>query len=110
MHEQQHALFTLQAHFLQTARKATHLFGQLAVSELTGIVDQRDFVSAFGVGSQQVLGEIEVALRRLNGRHVCLRGSVFVSIVRVLEVGAYRVYSGKATPCAARRSSASLLP
>ena len=110
VHEQKHALFTLQAHFLQAARKATHLFSQLAVSELTGIVDQRDFVGAFGVGCQQVLGEIEGALGRLNVGHGCLRGSVFVSIVRLLEVGAYRVYSGKATPCAASRSSAWLLP
>mgnify|MGYP006160032311 CR=1 FL=1 len=54
VHEQQHALFALQAQRLQRRREALHLVSQLAVGERARVVDQRGLAGAAGVERDQV--------------------------------------------------------
>ncbi len=75
LHQQQHALFALQAERAQACGDTLHALGERAVGERAVVVDERSLASARGVELQQVLGEVEAlgGCSDVGGAHgVCL--------------------------------------
>ena len=67
MHEQQYALFALDAGYAQGGGHAPHAVLELAVAERAVVVDEGQLVRPRGIDSQQVLRDVEALGRCGNG-------------------------------------------